>query len=107
MDRLKALIQRATCAVAVAAEACRTWEDGGDVDPVSDTAWEADGATLEALQAVADIDPTFPVDRYPETRLGRLVMAARLLVVAGTDEGGQSADLELAAQIFSAATGEA
>lgn len=66
MDHLEALLQRAVCAVTAAAAACRAWEDGGEADPVSDTAWEADGATTEALEAVAGIDPSLRPDDYPE-----------------------------------------
>lgn len=96
LDRFEALIQRAACVVDAAAIACRDWEDGGDTGPVSDTAWAADEATAEAIEAVADIDPALTLDSYPETRLGRLVMATRLLVLAGTDEGGTSLELDLA-----------
>lgn len=100
MDYFEALIQRAAFAVNAASVACRDWEDGGDTDPVSDTAWAADEATTEAIEAVAGIDAAFSLDSYPETRIGRLVMAARLLVLAGTDEGGQSEDLEMAANVL-------
>lgn len=103
MDYFEALLQRAACAVTAAATACHDWEDGGDADPVSDTAWEADEAITQALEAVAGIDPTLTRDSYPQTRLGRLVLAARLLVLAGTDEGGQSQDLEMAAVLLRAA----
>ena len=103
MDHYTALLQRAACAAGAAAVACRAWEDGGEEIPVSDTAWEADGATLEAVEAVAGIDPTLALDTYPETRLGRLVMAARLLVLAGTDEGGASGDLLIAAELLTLA----
>jgi hypothetical protein len=100
MDHFDALIQRAACAVSAAAAACRAWEEGGVSGPVSDTAWEADEATSEALDAVAGIDSTLVLDSYPETRLGRLVMAARLLVLAGTDEDGRSDELEVAARLL-------
>ena len=100
MDYFTSLLHRAACAVTAAAEACQIWEDGGDPDPIADTAWEADEATVEALEAVAGIDATLTRETYPETRLSRLVLAARLLVLAGTDEGGQSQDLEMAAQLF-------
>ena len=85
MDHFGALLQRAACTANAAAEACQAWEDGGDADAVSDTAWEADVAISEALEAVAGIDPTLTLDTYPETRLGRLALAARLLILAGTD----------------------
>lgn len=100
MDYFDALLHRAACAVSAAADACRDWENGGDTGAVADTAWEADGATAEAIEAVAGIDPALTLDTYPETRLGRLALAARLLALAGTDEGGQSADLELAARLL-------
>lgn len=97
MDYFETLLHRAACAATHAATACRDWEEGGDSDLVADTASEVDGATLEAVEAVAGIDPTLTLDTYPETRLARLVLAARLLVLAGTDEGGESQDLEIAA----------
>lgn len=100
MDHYEALLHRAASAVTAAENACRAWEDGGDSSPVSDTAWEADEATREALEAVAGIDPALPLNGYPETRLGRLVMAARLLVLAGTDEDGKSGDLQTASALL-------
>lgn len=103
MDYFGELLQRAATVVTAAADACRAWEDGGDADPVLDTAWEADGASHEALEAVAGIDPALSLDGYPETRLGRLVMAAHLLVLVGTDEGGRSDDLAIAARLFAMA----
>lgn len=102
MDHFTSLLQRAASAASLAAQACRDWEDGGDTGPVSDTAWEADGATREVLDAVAGIDPALTLDTYPETRLGRLVMAAYLLVLAGTDEDGRNTDLEMAATLLQA-----
>jgi len=105
MDHFTTLLQRAACAAGAAADACRAWEDGGDPAPVADTAWEADGATFEALEAVAGIDPTLILETYPETRVGRLVMAASLLVLAGTDEEGSSTDLETAASLLTSALG--
>jgi hypothetical protein len=104
MDHFDALLQRAACAVSAAAAACRAWEEGGDSNPVSDTAWEADEATSEAIEAVAGIDSTLTLECYPETRLGRLVLAARLLVLAGTDEDGRSDELEMAAKLFGMAS---
>jgi hypothetical protein len=100
VDYFETLLHRAAYVVTTAATACRDWEDGGDSCPVADTALVADEATREALEAVAGIDPTLTLDTYPETRVGRLVMAARLLVLAGTDEGGESQDLEMAAKLL-------
>lgn len=103
MDHFTSLLQRAAFATSAAADACKDWENGGDTDPVADTAWEAGEATRAALDAVAGIDAALTLDTYPETRLGRLVMAAYLLVLAGTDEGGYSADLEMAANLLQVA----
>ncbi|MET0370697.1 MAG: hypothetical protein ABW039_04880 [Sphingobium sp.] len=100
MDHFTSLLQRAASATSAAADACKDWENGGDPDPVADTAWEADEATRETLEAVADIDAALILNTYPDSRLGRLVMAAYLLVLAGTDEGGCSADLEMAAKLL-------
>jgi hypothetical protein len=104
MDYFETLLHRAASAATLAAIACRDWEEGGDSDPVADTASEVDGATLEALEAVAGIDPTLTLGSYPETRLGRLVLAARLLVLAGTDEGGQNDELAMAARLLALAS---
>lgn len=103
MDYFSSLLTRAANTVSLAANACRVWEDGGDVDPVADTAWEAAGATLEAIDAIAGIDAALSAGTYPETRLGRLVVAARLLTLAGTDEGGGSEDLEMATKLLRSA----
>lgn len=107
MDHFTSLLHRAECVVSAAAQACRDWENGGDTGSLSDSAWDADGATAEAADAVAGIDPAVGRDTYPETRLGRLVLAARLLVMAGSDEGGQSGDLYLAAQLLRQTVAEA
>lgn len=100
MDYFDALLQHTASVVNAAADACRAWEDGGDSDPVAGTASEADRATAETLAALAGIDPTLSLKTYPETRIGLLVLAARLLVLAGTDEGGQSQDLAIAVSIL-------
>ena len=100
MDYFGTSLQRAAGAVALAVTACRDWENGGDAGLVSDTASEADGATTELLEAVAGIDPTLKLDTCPETRLGRLTLAARLMVLAGTDEAGEWADLRIAAKLL-------
>lgn len=103
MDYFSSLLSRAASAANAAADACRAWEELGDGGAVSDTAWEADRATQEALEAVAGIDLALAIETYPETRLGRLVMAARLLILAGTDEEGRSDDLEVAAKLLNVA----
>jgi hypothetical protein len=96
MDLCVTLVRRAAIAVSSAAIACRAWENGGDPDPVSQTAFAADEATLVALEAAAGIETGFTMDCYPETRLARLLLGVRLLVLAGTDEGGTSEELDVA-----------
>lgn len=39
-------------------------------------------------------------DQLPETRRGRLLAAAWLLVLAGTDEHGESVDLAIASKLL-------
>lgn len=100
MNEIEALLRCAARSVTEAARACRAWEDTGDGDTAADTAWEAKEATSEALEAAACMEPGLASLIYPETRLGRLVLAARLLVLAGSDEGGRSGDLKLAADLL-------
>ncbi|MFN9633982.1 MAG: hypothetical protein ACK554_11130 [Erythrobacteraceae bacterium] len=103
MDHIDVKLKLAIGAVGKAAAACEHWENGGDPGPVADTACEAEEAISVALEAVAGTYPAFSVASYPETRLGRLVLAARVLVMAGTDEGGRSEDLVIAAGVLEAA----
>ncbi len=103
MDHVDVILKLAIGAVGEAASACECWENGGDPGPVADTAWEAEEAISVTLEAVTGTYPAFSVGSYPETRLGRLVLAARLLVLAGTDEGGRSEDLNMAAALLEAA----
>ena len=103
MDEITALLHRAACVVGAAARACRNWEAGGEAGPVSDTAWKADKATFEAVGAVQGIHSAFKCDSVPESRVERLILAARLLALAGTDEDGRSDDLVMAAKALSAA----
>jgi hypothetical protein len=95
---------RAAAAVALgAAIACRAWEDGGDPRPVAETAGHASQAAKVALEAViADEAWDTEVDD-PGTRRARLAYAGWLLVLAGTDEHGQSSDLEAAAKFLHSA----
>ncbi|MEA1617372.1 hypothetical protein SOQ14_00400 [Erythrobacter sp. T5W1-R] len=100
MDQIDVLLNLAADAAYRASKACECWENGGDPAPVADTAWEAEEAISLALEAVAGTYPTFSILDYPETRLGRLVLAARLLLRAGTDESGRSEDLSMAARLL-------
>jgi hypothetical protein len=100
MDHIDVILKLAINAVSKAAIACERWENGGDPGLVADTAWEAEEAISLALEAVSGIYPAFTIPDYPETRLGRLVLAARLLVLAGIDEHGCSEDLSMAARLL-------
>jgi hypothetical protein len=86
-----------------AANACWEWESGGSPDPVSLSAALVYQAATVAVEAVtADESFTDPLED-PQTRRSRLAAAAWMLVLAGTDEGGESEDLRLACQLFRAA----
>lgn len=100
MEHIDVLLNLAADAAAQAAKACQCWERGGDPGPVADTARAAGEAISVAFEAAAGIDPALPPLSDPETRLGRLVVAAQLLILAGTDEGGQSDELDLAATVL-------
>lgn len=86
-----------------AADACRTWEDGGDADTVIETAAEAKLAAEIAIEAVTSDEQWDNQAGDPETRRGRLAYAGWLLLLAGTDEHGRSLDLRNAAQLFDSA----
>lgn len=100
MNEIEALLRCAARSVTAAAGACRAWEQSGDGDAVADMAWEASEATSEALEAASSIDAALTHMSYPDTRLGRLVLAARLLVLAGSDEDRGSDELKVAADLL-------
>ena len=103
MDTTGRALMDAAAAAERAANACWEWEHGGDVDPVSINAALVYQAAAIAVEAVtADETVTDPLDD-PQTRRSRLAGAAWMLVLAGTDEGGESVDLTLACQLFRAA----
>lgn len=83
-----------------AANACWEWECGGEPEPVAVTAVLLYKLATVAIEAVT-ADETFadPLDE-PHTRRSRVATSAWMLVLAGTDEGGESADLTLACQLF-------
>lgn len=83
-----------------AAKACRDWELGGSSGPVGETAELALSAADGALQIIQYEDDVVLGDKDPGTRRTRLVLAGYMLIAAGTDEHGESADLNLAARIF-------
>lgn len=83
-----------------AARACRNWENGGPSVPVGDTAELALSTIDRALRNIREEDGVALSGTDPETRRARLVLAGYMLLLAGTDEHGESADLTLAASIF-------
>jgi hypothetical protein len=88
----------------LAARACRKWELGGEADAVTETAAMAHHAALVATEAVvSDEKWGDPLDD-PQTRRGRLTQAAWMLILAGTDEHGDSDDLFVASALFERAS---
>ncbi|MES2289949.1 MAG: hypothetical protein V4530_09455 [Pseudomonadota bacterium] len=83
-----------------AAKACRDWENGGPSGPVGDTAEVAISAIDPVLRNICEEDGVVLSGKNPEVRRARLVLAGYTLLLAGTDEHGESADLTLAASIF-------
>lgn len=83
-----------------AAIACRTWERGGDPDAVGETAADALDIAERVFAAMQVEDDLAICNAPPETRRGRLALAGWLLLLAGTDEHGESTDLKLAAAVF-------
>lgn len=65
-----------------------------------ETAGEALAHASHAMTVVRHEDRTFADDGMPETRRHRLAEAAWLLLLAGTDEHGESCDLALSAALF-------
>lgn len=98
----RALTEAATAAER-AAWACREWERGGEPEPVALTAALAHRAATIAMEAVIADEPWTESLDDPQTRRSRVATAAWMLVLAGTDEGGESVDLTLASQLFRAA----
>ena len=97
------LLSAAASAARSAAKACRNWEEGGCPDPVADTAEVALLTVDKVFAALQDEDQAAIPHSDPETRRGRLVVAAYMMLLAGSDEHGESADLNLAANILRSA----
>jgi len=91
---------RAANATEAARRAGRAWEHGSDPEPTVETAAEARAQAGEAIAAVRCEDGSLADGGIPETRRHRLAEAAFLLLLAGTDEHGQSSDLALSAALF-------
>jgi hypothetical protein len=84
----------------LAARACLEWEQGGEAQAVSETAALARHFGSIAIEAVVSDEPWGdPLDE-PQTRRARLAYGAWLLVLAGTDECGESRDLVVAGELF-------
>lgn len=96
-------LRSAAAMIRRAAVACHCWEVGGDTDNVAETAALARREAQIALEAVISDEPWNSEADEPETRRGRLAYASWLMLLAGTDEHGQSRDLEDAARLLDAA----
>lgn len=83
-----------------ASKACRGWELGGPSEAVGETADAALVAVKRAMAAIQNEEETVLTAGDPGTRRGRLVLAGYMLLLAGTDEHGESADLTSAGTIF-------
>jgi ferric-dicitrate binding protein FerR (iron transport regulator) len=94
------LFMRAADAAQAARQACRDWEHGSDPQATMETAGEALAHAGEAIAAVRLEDGPYAEEGAPETRRHRLAEAAWLLLLAGTDEHGESCDLALSAALF-------
>ena len=83
-----------------AARSCRKWERGGSDLDVAETAAVARAVAKIAIEAVVADEDWASASVDPETRRARLAYAAWLLLLAGTDEHGESVDLVRSAQLF-------
>jgi hypothetical protein len=93
-------LQVAAASAQLASIACRIWEEGGEADSVSDTAFAAIEAAKAALGLVAAEESWDTQIVDPETRQGRLALAGWFALLAGTDEHGESSDLDDAMRLF-------
>jgi len=96
----EALFIRAADAARTARQACRAWEQGSDPETTVETASEALAHANHAMAIVRREDGALADEGTPETRRHRLAEAAWLLLLAGTDEHGESCDLALSAVLF-------
>lgn len=94
------LIFEAARLVKVASIACKNWETTRNPEAVSDTAAAAVDISQHAVRLASDETGEPLLDKVPETRRGRLLAAAWLMVLAGTDEHGESVDLAIASKLF-------
>ncbi len=94
------VILEAARLVKVASVACKKWECTGIPEAVSDTAADALDISHSVIRLEAEETGEPMIDQFPETRRGRLLAAAWLLVLAGTDEHGESLDLAIASKLL-------
>jgi hypothetical protein len=100
MSQLDQQLAVAAMAMLSAAEACKTWELGGDPAPVGETA-DIAYDKCRAVTAILVIEGAIVATAdQGASRRARLVTAAEMLCLAGIDEGGTSEDLEMAAALL-------
>lgn len=98
LDHVGRLLRTAAGLVLNAANACRIWEDGGESWLVGETAEEALCAAKLALDALCSDGVLSTEDA--QSRRERFACAGWLCLLAGTDEGGTSEDLDTAAALL-------
>jgi len=100
LDSTARALQSAAALSCSACAACRTWEEGGDPDPVTHASAIALTARQTALEAVIADEPWDQDLAEPEGRRARLAYAGWLTLLAATDEHGESVDFEDAARLL-------
>ncbi len=100
LDGTAQALRAAADAARIAAAACKVWEDEGNEAAVAETAASAVQCGKIALEGVIVDEPWDGEPGDPETRRARLAYAGWLLLLAGTDEHGESGDLVLASALF-------
>lgn len=86
--------------VMTASIACKNWEAGGSPEAVGETAAAALDIANCAICLAQNEEGEPNIASAPETRRGRLLTAGWLMLLAGTDEHGESVDLATASKIF-------
>lgn len=99
VDRDQVILEAARL-VKLASIACKEWEYTRIPACVSETAADALDISHSAIRLDAKETGEPMIDKLPETRRGRLLAAAWLLVLAGTDEHGESLDLAIASKLL-------
>jgi len=94
------VILEAARLVKLASVACKKWECTRIPDCVSETAADALDISHTAIRLEEEETGEPLIDQIPETRRRRLLAAAWLLGLAGTDEHGESLDLAIASKLL-------